>query len=199
MGEKDQKSELPWLTSKEKKFCRLYIKYEEDHAQAGQEVYVGMQDPRGYATILLKKPKIQHFLDYLRQDAYETVLDENGRQALTVSARARDYQEMIKEARDAGRYTAAATLKSSLDALVGRKKLQAFNLAHIRKTAEKRQALFDAIASGDIDDHEFSALNKAVESESGTGTISNPVRVAVVPANDRVVDKSVDVEDKSDE
>ncbi len=182
----NEEKELPYLTSSQKAFCRLYIQYEENHSKAAQEIYGHHQNYLNYALRLLRNPKAQHFIEYLRQDAYENVLDKDGRQALTVGARAREYRELIEEARENGEFGAAASLKRNLDNLIGRKKRHGFNLNHCKNVDEKKQTLYSAIAEGDIDDYEFTAMNKAVDNESQSGSVSNPVRVAIMPDNSRV-------------
>jgi hypothetical protein len=168
-----EKEDLPYLTPSQKRFCRLYVRYEEDHIKACKEVYTEMQNPTSYATDLLRKEKIQHFIEYLRQDAYENVLDEDGKQSLTITARATEYKEMIVEARAAGRYTAAASLKNSLDALVGRKKYYGYNLSRLETIKEKTQALQDSLSTSELDIEDYSSMLKNLDSNALSQALEN--------------------------
>ena len=187
MPEKRGGKGSPFLTPAQKLFCRLYLKYKEDHVKAALEVYPSMQNYASYGGDMVRNnPKIQHYLDYLREDAYETILDEAGRQRLSITARANEYLAMIKEARALGKFRDATELKGLLDKLVGRRRRHSINLSQYKNADEKRTVLQDATATGEIDHEDVKALSNTIK-EDALGSVDCPVHV-VIPGNERVKD-----------
>lgn len=187
---KNGRNYSPFLTPRQKRFCRLYITYNEDHLRAASEVYPDMKKAASYGAELVREnPKIQQYIAFLREDAYETIVDENGRQKLSITMRAQVYLEMIEEARAFGKYRDATELKGLLDKLVGRRRRQSVNLAHHDSAEDQRAVLQDAAASGEIANDELKALSNTIK-DSETATIEFPISV-VIPDNKRVNKKEV--------
>lgn len=173
----------PFLTSRQRKFCRLYIKYEEDHVRASKETYVEMKHPAPYGADLLREnPKIRQYLDYLRYDAYETILDEEGRQLLSIASRAREYLRLIEMCKEAKRYRDMTELKGLLDRLVGRRRCYSINLAHYNSPDDKRGALQDALAFGELEDSEVKMLSQTIK-DNELGTPTTPINIVIPPNN----------------
>ena len=200
----EEDESLPYLTPNQKRFCRLYLQYKSiekkdkkrqhtpAHILAAHEVFTNQKTPTTYGGHLIKHvPKIQQYIDYLQEDAYETVRDEEGRQQLTVTARARDYIIDIIAAKKAKNFQAVASMRAALDNLIGKKRRHAFMLATLKNIEDRRLALLDSVTSGEIDAEEFKILNAALE-DSGDKASSDMYAIVKLHDNDRINQKAKD-------
>lgn len=179
---------LPYLSSREKSFCRLLLKYGGDEEKAlpkaSNEVYHTQRNPRKYGKRLLSFPKIQHYLKFLREDILE-VKDGEGHAKYSLQARVKELDELRQRAEQANNYQAAANFQTLKEGLIGKRRTHSLNLAQHKDDEERRHALFDALANGEIEVEEFKTLIKALQAREEMNLKLEGFR-AEIPDNGRV-------------
>ena len=184
----EDEEELPYLSGREKKFCRLYLKYgstNEGRDKAGREVYENQKYPTRYVTRLLSFDKIQHYIEFLREDICE-IKDAEGQAKYSIQARVKELERLIGGAEDCNNFQAAANFQTLKENLIGKRRKHALNLAKYQNDEERRQALFDAVSTGEMEAEEFKVFIKALQQRQEFNITSN--FSAEIPDNGKVGD-----------
>lgn len=176
--------ELPYLTGREKSFCRLFLQYNENYQQAAKEVFHTQKDFERYGRTLLAKDKVQQYIKYLREDILE-IKDAEGKAKYSIQARVKELEGLRERAESANNYQAAANFQALKETLIGKRRTHSMNLAKHKNDEDRRQALFDAVASGEMEVEEFKVLIKALQSREEMNLKLEGFR-AEIPDNGRV-------------